>query len=422
MTTSYFKVLRKRNFLLLWMGQVISQFGDRLTQMALIGLVYELKPLSTFGLAKMFSVTVIPVFLIAPVAGVYIDRWNKQKTMYLSDLFRGMLVFLIPLFALKIKSLILVYLFIFLSFCIARFFISAKMALIPDIVAKDELLVGNSLISMTAIIAAVLGLGCGGIIVERVGIYTAFLIDALTFFVSALFVFLMRLQKYETHFHPSDILHLSKDALIKVKKSFIFEVKEGLRYILASQDTRYAAKIMFLLFASIGSLYTVFIVFIQETLSTITSALGWLAVALGIGLFVGSLLYGKFGSGLSLKRLINYSLTFSSLYLLTLTILLRLYHLGIFAFFSCFLLGLLSSPILIAVNTLIHKESDNGFWGRIFSYLEVIIHLAFIIFMFLASYLAERTSPFTTIIGIGIIIFIFSLANLLSSNDKIRGT
>ncbi len=64
------EVLKNRNFFLLWIGQVISQLGDRLDQMALIAFVYLRAPGSTLEIAKILSFTIIPVFLIGPIAGV----------------------------------------------------------------------------------------------------------------------------------------------------------------------------------------------------------------------------------------------------------------------------------------------------------------------------------------------------------------
>ena len=419
MVYSYINILKKRNFFLLWFGQVISQFGDRLTQMALIGLVYQLKPGSPLGLAKMLSLAIIPVFLISPVSGVYVDRWNKRKTMYASDFLRAIFISLIPFLFFRLDSHISVHILIFLSFCVGRFFIPAKMAMVPFLVKKEELFLANSLISITAMIAAVLGFGLGGVIVEKWGIKAAFYLDALTFFSSSLLVFLMRVRE-DARFKPIDIIHVGKDAIVKVKNSFIFEAKEGIRYLFNSDDTRYAAKIFFILFASIGSLYTIIIVFIQKTLSTVTSDLGWLAVAAGTGLFFGSIIYGRIGSKFPLRKSTHVFLFLSSIYLVIFTCILRIYPYGFFAFLSCMFLGILSSPIVVAVNTLIHKESDNNFWGRIFSSLEIVIHLAFIIFMFLASYLAEKISPFTIIISVGIIISLFSLFNLAVENGKSR--
>ncbi|RKY45335.1 MAG: hypothetical protein DRP81_04155 [Candidatus Omnitrophota bacterium] len=413
MFVSYFKVLKKRNFFLLWFGQVISQFGDRLTQMALIGLVYELMPHSSMSLAKVMSLPVLAVLLISPVAGVYVDRWEKRKTMYVSDFLRGICIALIFILIFKFKTVIFVYFLIFLSFCVGRFFIPAKMAIIPALVDQKDLLLANSLVSITAMIAAILGFGLGGIIVEKLGVKVAFLIDSVTFFLSSLAVLSMRVQE-KGLFSPKDFLDLSKQAIEEVKRSFIFEMKEGLKYLLKSKETRYAAQVFFLLFSCLGSLYVVFIVFIQNTLSSVTLDLGYLAVGLGTGLFVGSLIYGKIGKRYPFKKSINVSLFINSIYLISFVTVLKFHPSKLFAFFSCFLLGGFSSPVVVGINALIHSESQNMFWGRIFSSLEVVIHFAFIAFMFLSSYLAEFFSPFTIIMSVGIIIFFFSSFGLFS--------
>ena len=413
MFVSYFKVLKKRNFFLLWFGQVISQFGDRLTQMALIGLVYELMPHSSMSLAKVMSLPVLAVLLISPVAGVYVDRWEKRKTMYVSDFLRGICIALIFILIFKFKTVIFVYFLIFLSFCVGRFFIPAKMAIIPALVDQKDLLLANSLVSITAMIAAILGFGLGGIIVEKLGVKVAFLIDSVTFFLSSLAVLSMRVQE-KGLFSPKDFLDLSKQAIEEVRRSFIFEMKEGLKYLLKSKETRYAAQVFFLLFSCLGSLYVVFIVFIQNTLSSVTLDLGYLAVGLGTGLFVGSLIYGKIGKRYPFKKSINVSLFINSIYLISFVTVLKFHPSKLFAFFSCFLLGGFSSPVVVGINALIHSESQNMFWGRIFSSLEVVIHFAFIAFMFLSSYLAEFFSPFTIIMSVGIIIFFFSSFGLFS--------
>ncbi len=413
MFVSYFKVLKRRNFFLLWFGQVISQFGDRLTQMALIGLVYELMPHSSMSLAKVMSLPVLAVLLISPVAGVYVDRWQKRKTMYVSDFLRGICIALIFILIFKFKTMIFIYFLIFLSFCVGRFFIPAKMAIIPTLVDQKDLLLANSLVSITAMIAAILGFGLGGIIVEKLGVKVAFLIDSVTFFLSSLAVLSMRVQERGL-FSPKDFLDLSKQAIEEVKRSFIFEMKEGLKYLLKSKETRYAAQVFFLLFSCLGSLYVVFIVFIQNTLSSVTLDLGYLAVGLGTGLFVGSLIYGKIGKRYPFKKSINVSLLINSIYLISFVTVLKFHPSKFFAFFSCFLLGGFSSPVVVGINALIHSESQNIFWGRIFSSLEVVMHFAFIAFMFLSSYLAGFFSPFTIIVSVGIIIFFFSSFRLLN--------
>ena len=137
----------------------------------------------------------------------------------MSDTLRGVFILFIPFLAFHFKSIIIVYLFIFLSFCVGRFFIPAKMAIIPSLVEEKQTLIANSLVSTTAMVAAILGFGLGGIIVEK-SVYAAFIIDAATFFLSAFLVVLMRV-KEEARFNPYDIINLGKEAITTVKNSVI---------------------------------------------------------------------------------------------------------------------------------------------------------------------------------------------------------
>ena len=184
--TRFRDVLKNKNFLFLWMGQVISNFGDRLNQMALVALVYQRNPGSEIALAKLISFTIIPVFLVGPIAGAWIDRLNRRKIMMISDILRGVLVLSIPLF-IHAHQILLVYLAIFITFSLSRFFIPSKMALIPELVPKDKLLIANTLNDTTHMIGNVVGLVVAGVIVNItfIGAIGGFYIDSATFFISA---------------------------------------------------------------------------------------------------------------------------------------------------------------------------------------------------------------------------------------------
>jgi len=183
------KVLKNRNFFFLWLGQIISQLGDRLGQMALIAFVYLRSPGSTMGMAKILSFTIIPVFLIGPVAGVYVDRWDRRRTLYICDLLRAFLVLLIPAFLFYSRSIIPIYVIIFIVFSIGRFFVPAKLAIVPDLVDKNDLLIANSLVNITGMIAAVLGFGVSGVLVEWLGAKSGFYLNSLSFLVSGILIF-----------------------------------------------------------------------------------------------------------------------------------------------------------------------------------------------------------------------------------------
>ena len=181
----YTSILKNKNFFLLWIGQIISQFGDRLTQMALIGLVYARTPGSAFALAKAMLFVIVPVFFIGPVAGVYVDRWDRKRTMIFADILRAFLVFLIPVCFVYLKLITPIYILVFLVFSTTRFFLSSKLSILPDLVAERDLLKANSLISTTRIVASIFALVPAGLLVGMVGSIKSFYIDSVTYIASA---------------------------------------------------------------------------------------------------------------------------------------------------------------------------------------------------------------------------------------------
>ncbi|MCM8782581.1 MAG: MFS transporter [Candidatus Omnitrophica bacterium] len=140
------KLFKNKNFFFLWFGQIISQLGDRLGQMALIGFVSLNIRGSSTEIAKALFFTILPVFLIGPVAGVYVDRWDRRKTLYICDLLRAILVLIIPLFLMQANTRFLVYLFIFLIFfCFKILWIMIKTylnVLMSIVIAPLQILLG----------------------------------------------------------------------------------------------------------------------------------------------------------------------------------------------------------------------------------------------------------------------------------------
>ncbi|MFA5118585.1 MAG: MFS transporter [Candidatus Omnitrophota bacterium] len=402
-------ILSNRNFFLLWMGQIISQLGDRLGQMALIAFVYLRTPGSSFEIAKTLSFTILPVFLIGPLAGVYVDRWNRRKTMYFCDFIRAALVVTIPAFLFYSRNLSWIYCIIFIIFSIGRFFVPAKLSVIPEVVEEKDLLIANSLINTTGMIAAILGFGISGVIVEWLGAKSGFYLDSLSFLVSGLLIFAI----VKKHGGGSASRKTGDTALLHIRKSVLHEIKDGILYFIKEKDIRFTAGIMFILWAALGAVYVVIIVFVQETLHSATKDLGLLIMFLGIGLFLGSLAYGRFGHKIS-----HYKTIFSALILSGLMVILFALGINRYPFFSVaatlsLILGLSIAPIMIATNTIIHKVSQNHMLGKIFSSLEIIMHLGFLLFMFLSSILAEKIPPLYILVFVGSIISIIGIINLI---------
>jgi len=407
--SKFSEVIKNRNFFLLWLGQIISQLGDRLDQMALIAFVYLRAPGSTIQIAKLLSFTIIPVFLIGPIAGVYVDRWDRRRTMYTCDFLRSILVFIIPFSLFYAKNLLPIYLIVFLSFSIGRFFVPAKMSIVPDLVEEKGLLMANSLINTTGMIAAILGFGISGIIVEWTGAKSGFYLDSLSFLISGTLIFFIAIKAKA----KVSLKKISIEIVEVIRKSVLQEIKEGILYFISKKDLRFTAWVTFILWSALGAVYVVLITFVQRTLHSATRDFGLLIMFLGIGLFLGSLVYGHFGQKISHHKVIFASLFLSGIMLVIFAFTLQNYpHFRVAAGLS-FILGLLVSPIMIATNTIIHKASDNGMMGKTFSSLEIVMHLGFLLFMFISSFLAEKFSQAAILIAVGIIFSFLGILNLI---------
>ncbi|MDO8602398.1 MAG: MFS transporter [Candidatus Omnitrophota bacterium] len=404
------ELLKDKNFFLLWFAQIVSNFGDRLNQMALIGLIYIRTPGSTLELAKLLSFTILPVFIIGPIAGIYVDRWNRKATMITCDLIRGGLVLLIPLIIKYSTSMVPIYVVVFIIFSVTRFFVPSKMSIIPDIVHKDKLLLANSLSSTTMMIATIVSFGFSGVIVAAFGPQAGFFIDSASYFISAGMVFFVAIKLKENITSATGQgLKLAGIA----RKTVIGDIKEGLAYLRSHGDIKMVANTMFLLMAGVGSIYIVIIVFVQEALRSSTKHLGLLVMFLGAGLFLGSLVYGKFGSRFSKKKVINFGLLTAGLTIVLFTICLKLAPSFFMAGLLSTVLGIFSAPIIVSSNTLLYEVMHDDMRGRIFSSLEIIMHAGFLLFMFLASVAADEIGRDWVLMGIGILFSIIGLEKLV---------
>ncbi|MDP8264034.1 MAG: MFS transporter [Candidatus Aceula lacicola] len=417
---------KNKNFTLLWLGQTISQFGDRINQMALIGLVAGRMPGSTFELAKLLSFTIIPVFIIGPIAGVYVDRWDRRTTLFVCDFLRGFLVLMIPTIFIFKDSMVPIYLIVFLVFCLSRFYVPAKMSIVPDLVAKKTLLSANSLVSMTGMIAFVLGCAFGGYLVEKVGARGGFFWDAATFFVSGILVFLIN-TRMNFHLNRRKIIDTGKEMIGEIRKSVLAEIKEGIVYLIHHKEIRFVVNMMFILMAAAGAVYVVIIVFVQQAFQSITKDLGFLAVVLGAGLFCGAILYGRFGRKVSRFKVIFSCLILGGLMMMVFAFVVQKIPILSVASSLAFLLGLIVGPIFIASNTIIHALSKDEMRGRVFSSLEFMTHLGFLLSMFLSSWLSDKmhVENFKILMGVGLVFSIVGLISLLQHKnnkfDVLRG-
>lgn len=187
-----FQVLwRYPNFGLLWSGQVVSHLGDAFSAIALIWFVQEL----TGSRAMMGAVNAVvsAMALTGLVAGALVDRWDRRRTMLLSDILRGLVIFMLPVLAFAGRLEIWqVFVVAALMGMLAQLFGPAKQALIPHLVASEDLTSANALSQMAFILLMAAGYALGGAMLAVMTASQLFVLDAATFGVSAITIALIR--------------------------------------------------------------------------------------------------------------------------------------------------------------------------------------------------------------------------------------
>jgi len=414
------QVLKNPNFFFLWLGQIISQFGDKFAMMALVGLISKRAPGSTYELAKLFIFVIVPVFIVGPIAGVYCDRWSRKRTMIVSDVARGLLIISIVFYWMLVpdlKPVFPVYIMVFAIFSVTRFFIPAKMSIVPELVEEDKLHEANSLIHTTGMIAAALGFGLGGIMISlpSIGVKGGLIMDAFTFFVSAILLSLIR-KKEDVAAVKENIYEIGCHVKEIIVSSVFAEIKEGIRYLFSHRKMHFVIALLFILASGIGASHVVIIVFIQNALASITRDLGLLIMFFGSGLFLGAIIYGKTGSSIPRVKAIFLSLVLGGIFLIQFVVFVGMYQSFYLAAIIAFFFGAVVSPIIISSNTIVHELIPDEARGRVFSSLEAVIHLAYLVFMFLSAVLAEFISSFFLLLIVGIIFIISGILGLRRSN------
>ncbi|MFH1613055.1 MAG: MFS transporter [bacterium] len=392
------ELLHSKNFIFLCNGSLVSQFGDRITHMVLIALVGHFNPGSYFGFSKMAIFFTLPPILFSPIAGILADKYSKRSIMLFSDIARGLLIASLPLIIkFSGQNFTFVYLVIFLIFALCPFFNIARVSFIPQIVTYNKLLLSNSILNFIIRFATVFGMVLGGYLLDFVGWNNGFYIDAITYFISFIFIFLIPYNLEKILPSPKlKTFFLIKNIFSEIKESFILVLKT--RVILLLMCT----VVIFGLIVS--STYVIFIPKIQQELHKGTSGVGLTRGFMAIGMILGALLISIFHKRISKKYIFIISF-FSIGILFSLTC----YKISFFLINLIAIIGgMATSGILISQETYIQEKVSEKLRGKIFSIKEILLSLSSLCFALIIGWSAEK-------IKIEYILIILAIISILTS-------
>ena len=400
-----------RNFTLLWSGQTISVIGDYLFDTTLIlwiasqiALHQSWAPLAVSGVLVAVA---IPTLLVPPIAGVFVDRWDKRWTMIRMDVVRAILILSLLLISSiaplpAIGKIGAIYTIVFLTSCCAQFFNPSQLALIGDLVEEPLRPRASGLSQVSASFAVIIGPPLATLLFFAVGVRWALIADALSFAVSLGTLLAIR--------------NARAGATEAAKQSgrFFSEMLEGLRFFFGNRVLVTLLISTIIAMAGAGAINTLDYFFVTRNLHASPTVYGYVGAAFGAGILLGAVLSSGLVGKIGVARSLGLALTGLGLMLIAYS---RTTSLAP-ALALLFVGGALQAMLNVAIGPLVLQVTRRDLVGRVVSIIQPAATLTSLLSISLAGYLASTILVhFHATLGpisFGPIDTIFTVAGLLA--------
>jgi len=426
------RLWHNRNWRLLWIGQSVSATGDMVFYVTVLlwiaTIIAKGQPWAPAAASGALIATAAPVLVVGPLAGVFVDRWNRRRTMLVADAARFVLIAsLLALPALRQQisigaQLAILYAVLAVCSCFAEFFDPSRLAVIGAIVPPEQQPQASAQLSASFSMAQIIGPPVAAPLLITLGVQWALILNAASFAVSYLCV------------RAIDV-PLTPPADAPARESFIAEFRTGLRFFVGSRVLMAIGIGIAIALLGNGAVNALAVFFVPHNLHVSASWLGTISGSVGAGAVAGALLAGAIASRLPPARLFWISLIEGGLALIGLS---RATDL-VAAIIAGVLLGLAAGVLNSVMSPIILGVTPSHLIGRVSAVLSPIMQLASIVSMVLAGVLASTVlrgfharvvgvtfGPYDTVFAVGGLLFVIagiaSIAPLRESGDKESAT
>jgi MFS family permease len=357
----------------LWLGQCLSFLADWTFRTALLIWIYSLTH-SGAALSVMGLCETLPLLILAPIAGVYVDRWDRRRTMAGALVARA--AFLAPLFWVHDSGQVaVIYVVTILLSAASQFFGPAAMAVLPNLVGEAELGAANSLLQLIQTLVGIVGPAAGAAVLGMLGVPVTLTALMALYALAALVLLGVRL--------PSDG-GLQGDG---AHEPFLASMRAGLRVLTASRQMMALVAVVLVALLGAGGLSVLDVVFVTRALHQAPSTMGILLSANGAGAAVGGIAVAVASSrrALPYTRLLSWGIVGLGLgtlaYAASPTMLL--------AAASLVGVGLCFPAIMVGFMTLVQRSVEDAYLGRVMSLFNTAIAVVTIISVSVAGVLTD---------------------------------
>lgn len=430
----YSSLFANRSFCMLWLAQIFSQFADRIIFVVFVTIIainFDPSGKSTSLQSWLYIAFTIPAVLLTAIAGVFIDIWNKKAVMIITNILRGIIILLLPLFD---KTLMSLYVLAFLMSSVTQFFVPAEAAIIPSVANKYQLMTANSLFTTTMMASLIFGFALGDPMINIFGInYVHWGIGIFFFLAAGCLAFV--------NYKPEK-KHGRKEI------TFFKDLKEGLIYIKGAPIVRSAMLKLAGLFSIIVMLSIMSIGLSQKYLYPTTPAIGaqkfaYIVVYCGVGMVLGAFCVGRYLRKMEKHLLVYVGILVCAISLLMFSLLPLipqqiLFHFNsktlfmlyldkfdltypmLYCYMTAMLMGLSTAFIAIPTQTILHTQIDKQVRGKVFGILFTLLSTASTLPVLVTAWGAEIFGIAKMIFGISLPILFFGIYKLVTYKDNFK--
>lgn len=223
------KIYKNVSFLRFFFGRITTNLGDSLYIIGAMWLVHDLTSSTLFtGLAGFLLRS---PQMIGFLAGPVVDRLDRRRVLVVTQIVQGVFVLSVPVLSAFDRLTVWVVLAVMPTLAlVSRFQYPAQSALLPQIVADDQLVRANSLFKITGRSANIAFNSAGGFIIAVIGAVPLFLFNSITFAVATLFFIGLRLPHAEEDDKPED----NEGDSAEIVDQYLTDLKEGFDYLRGS--------------------------------------------------------------------------------------------------------------------------------------------------------------------------------------------
>ncbi|MFH1565856.1 MAG: MFS transporter [bacterium] len=428
-----------KSFLFLWLAQIFSQVSISILNFVLAISIYN-ETKSNLAVSILLVAYGIPALLFSALSGVFVDKFDRKKTMVFVNLSRALCLFLFFFFPPNLLHITL--LFAFIMSALTQFFFPAEGALIPNIVKRKDLVTANSLYTTTYFVSQVVGYLFAGILFKALSYQGVLFLLTILFFLSAIFIWSIEGQTFT-------FLDLIRGFINKLKpsKTIISTIRKDLSdsyFYLKSNRTMFDTVMVLLLIQIVAFMFVSLLPgFGFEVLGINTSDVSLVLMGPGVlGVGVGAFIVHRLAKKISVKTIINIGIIGVGIGFLLLSFIRRVplqnikYSLGflkfvslkrflphefvkflgvdiiLFALILVFLIGIFSSFIFVASNVKLQKYCKDNMRGKMYGFLQTAVTAGALIPVLFGGFLADKVGVLKVIGFTGLFIIFIGIMNV----------